>query len=291
MKLFPISKSLAILSLGTLFGQQVCAQKTIMDIDIQGVKIGMSPSQATAIVDQLSTKVGSKVTVKSVQLGGSDPATGKFVPLQNGKATLRVSNGNLEMNALSTNDPDQISVNFGAVPGEERVAAIYRRAPFKEGARPLKDNVLSDIFGKYGKPILEDHGTTEVLYWAFDSKGVPLNTWAGKNCILGFPRPQTGNVMPDPTNPGISWAENIEKYWQDHSVSAYYKSCGSKQLTIQVLSTSVAGINTVYLMTFMLADIQGINEANGKANALMNVLSQNSKKEAIKNANAIKPAL
>ena len=246
MKILRISKSIALLSVSMLCAQQVYAQKTLMDIDIQGVKIGMSPSQATSIVEQLSQKVGSRVTVKSVQLGGSDPATG-------------------------------------------RVAAIYRRIPFKAGARPLSANISNDILEKYGKPIYETHNREDFRVWAFDTKGDPLKTWAGNKCLLGFPRPESGDVMTDPTYPTVHWAEIIEKYWQEHNVAAYYKSCGSKLLTIQLLNEP--GINTTYLANFIFLDIQGVIEGNAKANALMNAVSQESKKEAIKNANVIKPTL
>lgn len=270
-----------------LVGPQAFAQKAFSDIDIQGIKMGMSPDQVMPIVQKLPRKPGAQIRVQSLQLGGRDPASGQFVPLKNGKVTIRIANGPTEMNSISLNDSDEISVNFVAVPDEQNVAAIYRRSALKAGARPLSENFVKDILAKYGKPTFEKHINNDFLVWSFSSTGEPLKSWAGEKCLLGFPK--TSDVVTDPTNPSILWTRIIEREWMDKLIPSYYKACGTKLLIIELMND--VGTKTTQRVNFIFYDIEAIINGSMKANKLMNEVSQSSKNNMIKNASQVKPSL
>jgi len=266
------------------------AQKGFSDLDIQGLKMGMAPVQTMPIIQLLAAKNGSKVREKSLQLGGRDPAKGIFVPLNNGKVTIQLQSGAVDMASTSQDYPDAVSVNFTPVPGEEKIAAIYRRSPYKAGARPIDDNVASDLLAKYGKPTYEEsgkHSAQDFFVWAFDSNGTPLKSWAGKKCLLQFPKPD-GRTS-DPTSTNNSWSWIIESQWEDKQVSSYYKSCGTKLLIIESMIDSQ--IRTVNQISFIFYDIQAVIDGQKKANELMAAVSRNVTKDVIKGANQVKPSL
>ncbi|OQW86022.1 MAG: hypothetical protein BWK72_19070 [Rhodoferax ferrireducens] len=252
--------------------------------------MGMAPVQTMPIIQQLAAKNGSKVREKSLQLGGRDPAKGIFVPLNNGKVTIQLQSGAVDMASTSQDYPDAVSVNFTPVPGEEKIAAIYRRSPYKAGARPIDDNVASDLLAKYGKPTYEEsgkHSAQDFFVWAFDSNGTPLKSWAGKKCLLQFPKPD-GRTS-DPTSTNNSWSWIIESQWEDKQVSSYYKSCGTKLLIIESMIDSQ--IRTVNQISFIFYDIQAVIDGQKKANELMAAVSRNVTKDVIKGANQVKPSL
>jgi hypothetical protein len=132
--------------------------------DVLGVKPGMTPDEAMAILRQ--HKEYKQLKTWPIQLAYTNSKSARS-PVPNGKV----------QGAIADSGPgalEKVGVGFSLLPADERAVVIGRYSIYSDQQRPLVDNVLSGLKEKYGKPSFEvrsDFNAT--LMWAYNSDGSP----------------------------------------------------------------------------------------------------------------------
>lgn len=97
-------------------------------------------------------------------------------------------------NRVWTHLAEEITVVSPGVPGEEKVAAIWRTQNFKAGAMPAGETTLQALVEKYGMPQVRRQQQDQwiQLYWLKDPGGTPLaqNSRGAQMCQGILARPE-----------------------------------------------------------------------------------------------------
>lgn len=136
--------------------------------DVLGIKPGMTVDEAKAV---LATQSQFKnLQTKRVNLAYTN-SQGLQSPVPNAQTVGGIFN----------NDPspmgslEKIVVEFGNVPGKERVVGVARHSGYMGNDRPLEDALRKSLVEKYGKPsfVNELPSGGGVVIWAWDAEGKP----------------------------------------------------------------------------------------------------------------------
>jgi hypothetical protein len=72
---------------------------------------------------------------------------------------------------------DRFQVTLVGLPGQERVASVWRMQEFPEGKRPVRADLIQTLTAKYGEPSqVDDRGHQIKLSWVFDLRGRRMST-------------------------------------------------------------------------------------------------------------------
>lgn len=71
---------------------------------------------------------------------------------------------------------DRFLVTLVGLPGQERVASVWRMQEFPEGKRPVRADLVTTLTAKYGEPSeVEERGNEIKLNWVYDLRGRPMS--------------------------------------------------------------------------------------------------------------------
>lgn len=254
--------------------------------DVLGISLGMTPDQVSKEIREYANEQKLRPLIRTINLSARNPATGRTVALPNGKFVAQYSVGEARQDISGADGKDELSVNFTPTPGNEQVAAIYRRVGFNPGMAPSNANLFNDLKKKYGTPSFESPASQSLhksmLIWSFDSSGKLSKNFDATRCAVKLPIP-TAYVL-SPTSPEHSWEEHVLKSWP--SLQAYYDVCGTTLLSIR---TDInARIGAVQRMYVSLHATKAIIDAQRQANDLMQKGDESAKSNAIKGAESVK---
>jgi hypothetical protein len=136
--------------------------------DVLGIKPGMTVEEAKAVL--ASQSQFKNLQVKSVNLAYTN-SKGQTAPVPNAQTVGAIFN-----NDQGPGSTEKIAVEFGNVPGKERVVGVARYSLYGGDNRPLEDALRKSLVEKYGKPSYVD--VTQVVIWSYDAdgkaRGVPV---------------------------------------------------------------------------------------------------------------------
>ena len=230
-------------------------------LDVAGVKLGMTPNDAIAALKKFEPKyvIAKRYFEKPQFMFGNtegkdikdidDKRVAYFASLAAEKdeqkkiCSIRPPYGcYTEPHAVET-----VTVWFSPVPGQERVIAVQRKAPFEKDPLPAVVSLKSSIFAKYPK----DQATYEnqdasgySVEWAFDAQKRIRPASAGKRRSYSPSRGGLPNqvnegdgfglsVMFGSTNQAVGLAGNMSVSLYDGN--ALYKSVAQAQATYKTL--------------------------------------------------------
>lgn len=272
-----------LLSLALLSYSPVLAQAAP---DVVGIGLGMTPNEASKEIQSYANEQKLRPLTRTINLSARNPATGRTEALPNGKFIAQYAVGEARQNVSGADGQDELSVNFTPAPGNEKVAAIYRRVGFNPGMAPSNANLLSDLKKKYGTPSFEtpaaQNGSKTRLIWSFDASGNLLKNIDAEKCNVKLPAP-TSYIL-SPTSPEHSWEEPILKAWP--SLQAYYDTCGATVLSVRTEIN--ARVGTVQRLYVALHATKAIIDAQRQANDFMQKGNESAKNNAIKGAENVK---
>lgn len=250
--------------------------------EVVGVRLGMTAAEATAILKRRPVSQGERRPYAGyIVLVADAPGVNGRIAVPNGKYLSLLANGETGRNATTTDHDDRFNVSFTPVPGNERVAAIYRRVGFPLGAKPLKENLVNDLIKKYGKPT-QIQARASTYIWAFDTHGNLMTGWLGNQCNVEFPEPSA--YVTDPTSPEFRWTNNLAQGWK--SKLDFFQSCGSRVLRVELQGPT--DLPVVDSLRLSYSDVQAVIAGQRVAAGLTAAARKNTAETAVRSANQVK---
>lgn len=247
----------------------ICASTSALAagrLDVLGIKTGMTVDEAKAVMATLPQY--RNLQVKSVNLAYTN-SQGVPAPVPNGRT----------VGAIGNNDPnssEKLAVEFGNVPGKERVIGVARYSMYGGDSRPLEEKLRASLNEKYGKPSFVDELSKQVVIWAYDANGKPR----GIPSRGGF-TPCNGAIATlDARGVFGDWSLRVFRPVIEHdrqrlSVS---ETCGD----VMVLARIVASQGFVNALSVQLIDHKGALAAREEAARLIDAAAKGEMSDARK---------
>ncbi len=128
--------------------------------DAEGVHLGMSVAQATAVMKALFPGDG-------LQIGYSN--------FRNGPAFVTSLKGQ------SQDHTDYLNVFFSMLPNAQQVTFVQRTTNMAPGKQPTEANTMAGLQQKYGKELTNTKPGTGIFGWAYDEQGQPATPHGPEN--------------------------------------------------------------------------------------------------------------
>jgi hypothetical protein len=128
--------------------------------DAEGVHLGMSVVEATAVMKGLFPGAGLQVLYSHFLNGPS------FVSSMKGQ---------------SQDQTDYLSVFFSMPPNPQQVTFLQRTMIMPPGKQPTEANTMAGLRQKYGKELANTKPVTGIVGWAYDEQGQPASPQGPEN--------------------------------------------------------------------------------------------------------------
>ena len=150
--------------------------------DADGIHLGMSVAQATAVMKALFPGTGLEILYSHYQ------------------------NGPTWVSSLRGQSPDQsdsVFVFFSMPPNPQQVTFIQRGLILPAGKQPTQDNTVASLRQKYGKELASTENGAGAMAWAYDEQGQPANpqgpsNWRPADCPGQAIGTTSGETPPGP---------------------------------------------------------------------------------------------
>lgn len=287
VKLCVVGLALLELSSFPSYGQEVSeASRSIAGggPEVLGLRLGMGPKETLDILRQRPIPPNERpYRIGFILLVAENPNGTGRIPVPDGKYVSQISNGETGQNATSTDHDDRVSANFTPTPGNERLAAIYRRLGFASGSKPSIQSLAADLNAKYGVPTATSKTNSGKKYvWAFDGHNNQIRSWGStSSCYVEFPSPDA--YVRQPTSPEVKWTNSLVN-WKGKGT--YVQACGSRILTVDV--TLLPGEQLADSMRLSFLDIASVIDGQREASALIAATRKNAEDKQIHNADRVK---
>ena len=151
--------------------------------DVEGVHLGMSVAQATAVMKTVFPAAGLQVLYSNYLQGPTWISS---------------------LKGQSQDQTDFVWVYFSMPPNPQQVIFIQRTLILPPGKQPTQANTLAGLRQKYGADLTNTNPRVGVLAWAWDEQGQPASpqgpvNWNPADCanqLMG-----TSGGQPDPKSP------------------------------------------------------------------------------------------
>lgn len=245
--------------------------------DVLGIKPGMTVDEAKAV---LATQPQyKKLQVRSIQLAYTN-SQGQTAPVPNAQTVGAIAN-------YDSNSQEKIAVEFGNVPGKERVIGVARYSMFVGNNRPLEDALRRSLVEKYGKPAFVDDLSKQVVIWAWDAEGKPR----GIPARGGFTPCNGAIALVDASGGGAygNWSLGVFRPVIDHDRQrvSVNSLCGD----VMVLARIVASEGFVNALHIQMMDHKGALAAREAAAKLIDAAAKAEMGDARKTAGKNAPKL
>jgi len=232
-----------------LSGQQVLAQTAQVPAgptggviatklpDAEGVHLGMSVAQATAVMKSLFPGSGLQIL---------------YSHFQNGPAWVS------SMKGQSQDQTDFLSVFFSMPPNAQQVTFVQRTMIMPPGKQPTEANTLAGLRQKYGKELANTKPGTRIFGWAYDEQGQlasPLGpeNWNPADCanqMIGV-----AGGLPDP-NSSLEVNASLDPVPLAQELPGLVANLCNRNVfvTAQLLASSIQGTPVVNQMYIYLGE-------------------------------------
>jgi len=186
--------------------------------DVLGLRIGMAPSDARAIIKSRPRWAHYF----------EQPATLAFsLPGPSGSVTQRITGadfiGGIKADGRNPDGgSNAFTLRFSAIPGREELVYIYRQAQISPDKKPTYEAFLKTLTDKYGAPTYLDPINPSFITWSFNNKGTPYKSrdfsHFAKAC-LGFA-----------SNNGLGWSAGEDK--ESVNLPRLIRDCGATVIQV-----------------------------------------------------------
>jgi len=225
--------------------------------DIVGIKLGMTPAQATAAVKAHNPGL----TIYTVNMRLTHPGAKNFVEVPHYiVATNSPPGGQRKMVGM-----EAIVLEFTTPPNSPLLAMVTRYTNFEP---TLAGNLASELDKKYGPPYPEEGPRS----WVYDSSGKPVTTAErALNLCAGDSFGPLGRQTPDEANGGgfpqgnTSGAMDVDTFkYQESSVTAPRTECIAYSMVQSSLPTGI-NPNTQLREISVMISSGGLNYAAARS--------------------------
>jgi hypothetical protein len=213
---------------GTPDSGQAVVSSAMRDVDIVGLKIGMTVAEARA-------------ALKARKLSGHDEKTGQLTYVLNGQLQS-VPSGAFFSNALiysySTNPlpvTEIIWVSFTPEPGKERVAFINREVRFSQKEKTVlsEEEFIKSLIKKYGAPAVRREFSNGLLALAWGASE-PRNSDISY-CVEDSSRYAVPVLIPGPVTTKVEITHNWALNQEPEFSSRRTRECGHTYLYVGLM--------------------------------------------------------
>jgi hypothetical protein len=205
--------------------------------DAEGVHLGMSVAQATAVMKALFPGSGLQLL---------------YSHFQNGPAWVS------SMKGQSQDQTDFLSVFFSMPPNPQQVTFLQRTVIMPSGKQPTVANTMAGLRQKYGTELKNTKPGTGIVGWAYDEQGQPASpqgpeNWNPADCANQMMGVAGG--LPDPTS-SLEVNASVDPIPLAQQLPGFIGNLCNRNVfvTAQMLAGSIQGTSVVNQMYIYLGE-------------------------------------